>query len=232
MRQFAIDVCKRMARAVLIRLAEDVELMQAMQASFTSATFAQKAFVGVSAVPDRDDLLRTALERVSTDGLICEFGVFKGHTLKIIANTLKGRQVYGFDSFDGLPESWRLGFEKGAFRVDAAKLSFPENVRLYPGLFADTLPVMLAADARPASFLHIDCDLYSSTQCVFEALSSRIRVGTVIVFDEYFNFPGWENDEHRALVEAARESGFAYEYILYNPRGQQVAIVVTQTADA
>jgi hypothetical protein len=227
-RQIVIDVCKRIARAVLIRLAEDVELMQTMQISFNSATFARRELASVDAVPDRDTLLLKALERVPPDGLVCEFGVYKGHTLRIIANALKSRPVYGFDSFTGLPEAWRPGFDKGSFKVDATKLRFPENVKLYPGLFHATLPAMLAEDARNTAFLHIDCDLYSSTKCVFDALSCRLQAGTVIVFDEYFNFPGWENDEHRALAEAARDAGFAYEYILYNPRGQQVAIVVSE----
>jgi hypothetical protein len=54
----------------------------------------------------------------------------------------------------------------------------------------------------------------------------------VVVFDEYFNFSGWENDEHRALIEAASDAGFTYDYIFYNPHGQQVAIMVTGVRDA
>jgi predicted O-methyltransferase YrrM len=231
-RQFVIDICKRIARAVLIRLAEDIELMQAMQSCFSSATFARRELAAVDTVPDRDALLLEALKRAPADGLICEFGVYKGYTLRIIAEALRSRPVYGFDSFEGLPEAWRLGFDKGTFKIDATKLpKFPENVKLYPGLFDATLPAMLAEDARKAAFLHVDCDLYSSTKCVFDALSDRLQAGTVIVFDEYFNFPGWENDEHRALIEASRDTGFAYEYIFYNPRGQQVAIVVTGIQD-
>lgn len=194
----------------------------------SSAAFTSEKLSRAIAVADRDTLLRKALERITGDGLVCEFGVYKGHTLEIIADTVKNGVVYGFDSFEGLPEAWRTGFDKGAFKIEAKDLpSFAKNVRLYPGWFDATLPAMLKDDARRAAFLHIDCDLYSSTKCIFESLAGRLRAGTVIVFDEYFNFPGWENDEHRALIEAARDFGFTYDYILYNPRGQQAAIVVT-----
>lgn len=202
--------------------------MQAIQAGLSSAVFANENFRGSIAVHDRDTLLRKALERVACDGLICEFGVYKGHTLRIIADTVNGGLVYGFDSFQGLPEAWRAGFDKGAFNVADKELpSFANNVKLYPGLFNITLPAMLKDDPRHAAFLHIDCDLYSSTKVIFESLANRLRAGTVIVFDEYFNFPGWKNDEHRALIEAAHDFSFTYDYILYNPRGQQVAVVVT-----
>lgn len=206
--------------------------MQAVQAGLSSAAFANANLGSAGVVRSRDTLLLKALEHAPADGLVCEFGVYKGRTLSIIAKALSNRRVYGFDSFGGLPEAWRSGFGKGAFRVELSDVPvLPENVKLYAGLFDATLPTMLQEDSRPAAFLHIDCDLYSSTKCVFGALSERLRTGTVIVFDEYYNFPGWEKDEHRALLEAAQGSGFTYKYLFYNPNGQQVAIVVTGVRD-
>jgi hypothetical protein len=228
-RKLIIATSLRIARAVLIRLAEDIELMQILRSSFSSADFVSAKLRSASVTRDRDALLRNALNLVSIDGIVCEFGVYKGHTLRIIANTLRNTTIYGFDSFEGLPETWRSGFEKGTFSVELTDFpKFPGNVKLYPGLFETTLPHMLADDPRSAAFLHIDCDLYSSTKCIFNLLSTRLNVGTVVVFDEYLNFPGWENDEHRALVEAAAEIGFEYEYLFYNPSGQQVAISITK----
>ncbi len=207
--------------------------MQAVSAGFSTATFANKKLSKATVIRSRDDLLIKALELVRFDGLICEFGVYKGYSLRIIADVLKDRPVYGFDSFEGPPEVWRAGFEKGTFKVDAAHMpTFSRNVRIFPGWFESALPNMLNEDKRPAAFLHIDCDLYSSTECVFDLIAGRLVAGTVIVFDEYFNFPGWEQDEHRALAEAARDFGFDYEYVLYNPNGQQVAIVLTKVCDS
>ena len=72
--------------------------------------------------------------------------------------------------------------------------------------------------------LHIDCDLYSSTNTVLTALADRIGVGCVIVFDEYFNYPGWESGEYRAFQEFIARTGLKYEYLVFNSRHEQVAV--------
>jgi hypothetical protein len=64
------------------------------------------------------------------------------------------------------------------------------NVTLIKGWFDQTLPPFLEKHPAPVSFLHVDCDLYSSTKTIFDSLRTRFRPGTVIVFDEYFNYPG------------------------------------------
>ena len=48
-----------------------------------------------------------------------------------------------------------------------------------------------------ASFIHIDCDLYSSTKTVLTLLAPAIRTGTVLVFDEWCGYEGWEQHEAR-----------------------------------
>ena len=71
------------------------------------------------------DLLSAALKAVKlNNGLYCEFGVHSGSTINHIAEQVNG-PVYGFDSFEGLPEDWRPGVEKGNFRMDA----LPEGSR-------------------------------------------------------------------------------------------------------
>ena len=60
------------------------------------------------------------------------------------------------------------------------------NVRLHRGWFDASLPAFLAREmavgevALPlhVSFLHIDCDLYSSTKTVLTLLAPAIRTGT------------------------------------------------------
>ena len=54
--------------------------------------------------------------------------------------------------------------------------------------------------------------------------------GTVIVFDEYFNFPGWQEDEFRAWQEFAAHNHIQYEYLGFVSRHQQVAIRITKIA--
>ncbi|SVB89317.1 uncharacterized protein METZ01_LOCUS242171, partial [marine metagenome] len=76
------------------------------------------------------------------------------------------------------------------------------------------------------SFLHVDCDLYSSTVTIFDALGTRLQSGAIILFDEYYNFPRWQQHEHKAFQEFVQTSGTRYEYIAYSVTGQQVAVRV------
>jgi hypothetical protein len=146
----------------------------------------------------QDELLVWALGQ-APEGLACEFGVGAGHSLGIIAAK---RFCYGFDSFTGLPEDWRAGYPKGKFACDPPTIP---NTELVVGLFADTLPKWLAAHPDPIAFVHVDCDLYSSTKTVLTHIGPRLRPGSIIVFDEYFNgdhAADWSDDERRALDEA------------------------------
>jgi hypothetical protein len=57
---------------------------------------------------------------------------------------------------------------------------------------------------------------------VLELLDDRIVAGTIIVFDEYLNHLGWEDDEFLAWQQAGRK----YEYIGRVGHYQQVAVRV------
>jgi hypothetical protein len=75
-------------------------------------------------------------------------------------------------------------------------------------------------------FLHIDSDLYSSAKTIFELLSSRLRPGAVIVFDEYFNYPEWEEGEYKAFMEFLDKTGLSIEFIGYHRNEEQVAVIL------
>ncbi|MDR0529401.1 MAG: class I SAM-dependent methyltransferase [Zoogloeaceae bacterium] len=163
---------------------------------------------------------------------MCELGVYRGESLNLLARHFAPGKVYGFDTFTGLPEFWRNDFPEGAFDVSGEKLNFEPNCVLYKGLFDDTLPKFLQDVQGTASLIHVDCDLYSSTVSVFRNLAPRIRAGTVLVFDEYFNYPGWQNHEHKAFREFLDATGFGCRYIAYNKFGEQVAVVITGSPDS
>ena len=74
------------------------------------------------------------------------------------------------------------------------------------------------------AFIHIDCDLYSSTKTIFELLGERICPGTVILFDEYFNFHNWQKHEYKAFQEFVKEHNVTYEYLGY--ARQQVSLKI------
>jgi hypothetical protein len=168
-------------------------------------------------------IARAKIER----GLVLEFGVFSGNSINYIASK-KNWIVDGFDSFEGLPENWRDGYDRGFFSVNALP-NVPANVRLHRGWFQDSIPRFLESlgdKGTPISYLHIDCDLYSSTKTIFEFLGNRIVSGTVIVFDEYFNYDGWEDGEFLAFKEFVKLNSIKYEYLTYNSTHEQVAVII------
>jgi hypothetical protein len=54
-------------------------------------------------------------------------------------------------------------------------------------------------------------------------LGSRLQPGAIVLFDEYYNFPRWQQHEFKAFQEFVEKSGVEYEYIGYSVTGQQVA---------
>ena len=179
----------------------------------------------LAAVPAyRSDLRmhRAVSAQVLQGGLIMEFGVATGRSIRHWASIFPGHDIYGFDGFEGIYQSWN-GMPAGIFAQQPPRV--PANVHLVVGRFADTLPAWLAQHAGPARLIHIDCDLYQSTCDVFEHLRARIMPGTIIVFDEYWNYPGWHRHEFRAWQEQC----IPYEYIAQVSGGnyQPVAVRVT-----
>lgn len=171
----------------------------------------------------RPDLLRFSVNQMTLAGLVLEFGVFSGNTINVIADMRPNDRVYGFDSFEGLPGDWTPEIRKGTFRrTDLPKVR--GNVELVVGWFHLTLAPFLEKHPGPVSFLHMDCDLYDSAKIVFDLLGDRIAPGTIIVFDEYFNYPDWRLHEYKAFQEFVTRKGVKYEYIGLVPFQEQVAV--------
>jgi hypothetical protein len=174
----------------------------------------------------RADLLDYALSQATAPGLVLEFGVAGGASLRFLSSRTQDA-VYGFDSFQGLPETWQSGLEAGTFARSGAPTDLPPNAQLVIGMFGETLPRFCEQHTDSVRFAHIDCDLYSSTRTVFDALGDRFVSGTVLVFDEYLNYPGWREHEHRAFTELVERTGKGFEYIGWTRGGMQVAVRFT-----
>ncbi|CAF3296384.1 unnamed protein product [Rotaria sp. Silwood2] len=189
------------------------------------------------------------MAKPSCDGLWMEFGVYRGDSISHIARWKteycgkKSEPVYGFDTFTGLPTNWRPGFDRGAFAIPKGKnVSVPSNVVLVSGLFIETLPTHLRIMDRKyqckttVSFIHVDCDIYDGARDILFLLGSRFVTGTIILFDELFNYPGYEKHEIKALFEFLSGSSLrlkplsTYYHIESKPakdrEGQSFAFVV------
>lgn len=197
--------------------------MQRLAATLDSALYVQKHMADVAVFGGATSLLSHALRQSRLKGLILEFGVFSGLTINHIASETDN-MVYGFDSFEGLPEDWRPDIQKGTFATSIPAVH--SNVELVVGYFDATLPNFMKEHPGDISILHIDCDLYSSTRTIFEHCEHAIRSGTIIIFDEYFNYVGFRNHEYKAFQEFIDRTGKRYKYIGYVPWHQQVAVEI------
>ena len=219
----------RVQNRILFERAKSIRVARQQRALESTVDYIEKHLPLVQSVGSRHELLTQAFRRadISGDRLILEFGVWMGVSLNLIAR-LAGKTVFGFDSFEGLPEAWGGDlWKKGDFAV-AHLPKVRSNVILVKGWFDSTLPEFLEKHKGQIGFLHIDSDLYSSCKTVLDVLAPRLKPGAVIVFDDYFNFPQWEEGEAKAFGEFLSRTGLACEFIGYNRNGEQLAVLLKE----
>ena len=169
------------------------------------------------------------LRQVTVDGLWAAFGVRHGTSTEYLIDLRRTYRpdiknpFYGFDSFEGLPQAWAgEGTEKGGMSVDGVVPKI-EGATFVKGWFKDTIPEFLKDYDKACAFLHIDCDIYSSTKDVFDSLGDKIVEGTVILFDELIGYPGWKEHEYKAFKEFAKKAQVEYEWLAHVPNAGQAA---------
>lgn len=188
-------------------------------------------------IAGEDEILAWSVDKAPNYGMILEFGVGFGGTLKKIAEQLPDKRIHGFDTFKGLPENWRSGLPKGTFSragMMVPKLEEIPNVILHQGLFDDTIPEFIEENKDELekygiAYIHVDCDLYSSTVDIIylNGLQDYLRNRAIVLFDEYWNWPGWQQPrrgEHDALLGYWPEESGWWKYVAYNPTGEQVCV--------
>ncbi|MEO7077298.1 MULTISPECIES: TylF/MycF/NovP-related O-methyltransferase [unclassified Rhodococcus (in: high G+C Gram-positive bacteria)] len=221
-----IDDLHAFIRGLEMRMRRDIPYASDVEAAAQSAEFAEEVMPKAPTFLRPHATLRFALGEVSVPGMALEFGVASGTTLEIIAEESASKKdvtiVAGFDVFSGLPETWRSGFPKGLFEQE--NLPQVPGAEIVPGLFEESLPEFLKHHDDNLAFLHLDADLYSSTITVLDLVADRLVVGTVIAFDEYFNFPGWRNHEYRAWTEFVARTGTEFDYLGYTADNEQVVV--------
>ncbi|WP_236774459.1 TylF/MycF family methyltransferase [Agrobacterium tumefaciens] len=147
-------------------------------------------------------------------GACLEFGVFKGASINQTGKRYPNRRIYGFDSFEGFPDDGRPDWNQN-FSVGGKLPEVPGNVTLIKGYFSETLPQFLKGRPEEICLINIDCDIYSSTQDVFEALQSArlLKAGVAISFDELINYDEYLFNEMLALFEMLEKTGLGIDWI-------------------
>ncbi len=211
------------------------DLVPAVRAAITSSDFESEHLRNARIFKSRRDLFAACLEESArvAGGMNMEFGVYKGDSLNTLAKLAPDKIFWGFDSFEGLPEQWTIESKKGAFNVGGKLPQVRKNVRLVKGFYSETLTKFSAEHANDAvAFMHVDCDLYSSTKEILEALGDRFRPGTMIVFDEYYNYPDWLWHEHKAWLEYVEARRIKFTYFGFIRIGSQVAVRIDEIGTA
>jgi hypothetical protein len=195
-----------------------------MRALACTVDYIERHMTDAIGLETQKDLINYALRNVTVvGGYYLEFGVFSGGTIRYIAKRAPKAEIHGFDSFEGLPESWAgHHLASQAFSRKGRLPRVPSSVTLHKGWFKDTIPVWRGSAVGPIAFMHIDCDLYSSTVDVLQGVGDLLQAGTIILFDEYFNYPEWQRHEFKAWQEFVAERQISYEYLGF---GRQQALL-------
>ena len=173
--------------------------------------------------------LNTALASAGHEGLIAEFGVYRGAGINQFAQILKAHEldVVGFDSFEGLEENWtghHNGRETGGFDLGGELPEVPRNAQLIKGMIQDTLPSFLDQNQdHKFTFVHMDFDTYTPTAFTLKKIKNRLQKGTVILFDELYGYPGWRDHEWRALKQHIDDD--RYKFIGFSTESVAIQVI-------
>lgn len=190
-----------------------------------SADYAEKCMKNIKIYYDEHkwQMFAYAASQIKLEGHIAEFGVFEGYSINTLSDFFPDRRLTGFDSFNGMPEDWYV-FQKGDLKTEIPKVN--ANIDLVVGYFEDTVKPWLEQNSGDFAFINFDSDTYSSTKFVLDAIGpKRIKPGTIILFDEYFGYPGWKEHEFKAWKEFYKKHKIKYEYLAINHMQVLIKIV-------
>ncbi len=144
------------------------------------------------------------IESTNLEGDFVEFGTWQGNSLVYFARLLKQnkhkRKLVGVDSFEGLPHDstvWAKGlfsntalnFVMDNFTRYAPKQFDPANLALIKGWYSDpAVKAQVHGEVKKLALVHLDADLKSSTESVFEIIEPYILSRKEPL---YFLFDDW-----------------------------------------
>jgi len=172
--------------------------------------------------PRLENLYRLCSNPSLPDGALVECGVGRGGCVALMAFISKGkRPVWGFDSFEGLPDlteqdegegkkavGWNIsgpdGFGEAQKTLDRFCVS-AESVKLVKGWFEETLPIY-RSQLSPIAVLRLDGDWYTATRYCLESLYDAVATRGVVIVDDYHAFIGCRKAVDQFRAERGIES--------------------------
>jgi O-methyltransferase len=170
-------------------------------------------------------------------GDLVECGVWRGGSSLLMAQVLerrgeRGRKVWMFDSFEGLPPPREVdGPAATAYAEDtespryfdncraelaevesaARRMGLTERTVIVPGWFDDTLPPNRER-VGPIALLRLDCDWHDPVELCLETLYDQVSYGGCVIVDDYYQWDGCAVAVHEFLGRRAlahRIQGYA-----------------------
>jgi hypothetical protein len=141
--------------------------------------------------------LAREIDRSGIPGALVDCGVWNGGSTALLSAGAPSREVYAFDSFEGLPppdeqldgeasldrEGWCLGVEDNV-RDALRRYGSAERLHIVKGWFEDTFP-REASSVGPIAVLHADGDWYASVRLTLETFYHRVSPGGFVAVDDY-----------------------------------------------
>ena len=156
--------------------------------------------------------LARAAERAGVQGALVDCGTFNGGSAIMMSTGAPNREVWAFDSFEGLPEASsdhdpeRAGEWTGELKASEEKVregfrrfADPARLNVVKGWFQDTFPEA-ASKILSVAVLHADSDWYDSVRLTLETFYPKVSRGGFVVIDDYNDWEGAKTatDEYRA----------------------------------
>jgi hypothetical protein len=176
------------------------------------------------------------------DGVAVDLGAGVCKSSNLLGSVFVRGAVFACDTFSGLPYEWErrdMRFPIGTFAPKHSPKGnqppFPilDNVIAVKGEFKNTIKEIIPVIGdRPLALVHIDSDTYQSAVDGLTPLLPLLRVGTVLVFDEFYNYDGFEAGEYSAFMDVVVAKGFKYTPLAFNAQHQQVVIQISELPPA
>ena len=150
-----------------------------------------------------------------SENIFLEFGVYTGGSINLFSKQLKAinANICGFDTFEGLTEDWltHVFFPKGSLSLNNKLPKVEKNVQLIKGKIQDTLDFFLNENSKKkVVFAHMDMDTYASTKYALSKIKPFLQKGSVILFDEFYGYPNWQQEEYKAFTEVFNENEYKF----------------------
>lgn len=146
------------------------------------------SLVGIDKISNLKDLVKSTS---NLSGDVCEVGVYRGGTAKIISENIENSNLFLFDTFEGMPyydpnndKEWGVGtFDQTDYEIVKSLFHTKENVKVFKGVFPSDTSHHISD--KVFKFVHLDVDNYQPYKECLEFFYERMVKGGIILFDDY-----------------------------------------------